>query len=311
MWLGVIHGRVVHWLRLLSLRSVAGAPAGGNAGSPSHWSPGSWLAGCCCHSRAVSPRLVLCWGREEEGPDWGLRSRRCPCGCYDQRARCPPKPRAALAAAERTPPPSGPQLGRFRGFLRSCAACEARRRQYEDDGGFRGVSEGLAPLQVTDTALQRQAGDTPGAAPIGRWGRESLAGGSCRGPRPPRLPTGLGRCSPIRCSRGGTSPSTRPPFSPQARAERLRPGAPASPAGTRVQPRPGIRVPGAGARSGPFLWLPPFRSFGARIPPPLRGISQGRQPLCSSLSSSLRFSAPRTPGGRSWEPPGGRCWCCW
>ena len=56
--------------------------------------------------RVVSLRSVLCWGREEEGQDWGLTSRRCRRrlrGCYDQRARRPPQLCAALVAAVRQP----------------------------------------------------------------------------------------------------------------------------------------------------------------------------------------------------------------
>lgn len=110
---------------------------------------GGWLSAAVTPGRF--PRPPLSWGGGRGGQ--GLPSRCSLRGCYAQGAQRPPQLRAALEAAERPPTPPGslvPLLPRSRSSRGSSgAACEARRRQDEDDGGFRGVSEGLAPLQVT------------------------------------------------------------------------------------------------------------------------------------------------------------------
>lgn len=69
--------------------------------------------------------------------------------------------------------------------------------------------------------------------------------------------------------------------------------------GTRVQPGSWRVVPFAGARSRPLPLAAPFPFL-----PLLRFHSHPtlscRAPSCSSLSSSLRFSAPLTPGRKEW-----------
>lgn len=136
---------------------------------------GGWLAAAVTPERFPLAGAQLGRRKRRPGPAELLQSSRllCPGCAVLSAAPCSARGGRAPADAARIPGATAPPLLHSRSSrCSSGVACEAKRRQDEDDGGFRGVPEGLAPLQVTLPCLPVPSG----AASPGSGAREPVLG---------------------------------------------------------------------------------------------------------------------------------------
>lgn len=175
------------------------------------------------------------------------------------------------------------------------------------------MSEGLAPLQVTREAagLRSPRSCLPGGG--------GVKAGPLSAPRAPQSASSAEASS--RCRSYGPGEGTAAPTDPCRRLRLSQEGDVASSCrflalcpgrsspeagsarplrGARVQPRPRRVVPFAGARSRPLPLAAPFPFLPLLLRFHSHPTLSCRAPSCSSLSSSLRFSAPLTPGRKEW-----------